>query len=298
MKKLCCCLLFACVLFSCKKDPAEFLVGRWDFSRLEMPQMYDLIGNIKDARDNDAIALKRFLLGNKLILRSDSTFDMVILKQYMHGNWRYNKSNQHLELDDASGNELDLVVRIDSITPNRLIFDIDQFSLNKIVNKHSSANNYYDLLLNKAYCQFYLDLDKDKYSNLEDDPYSIYNNRWRVKPVTAETDQQIKERVLNHLGFWKLLFKDGQEFDRPYISYNWFDSPLVVAGNGVQLDYLYKHDKEWMQNFYDSAQAQKGYALMDKSFEQKIKFKKTDNKYEKQEDMVRQLMENLDGAAK
>ncbi|MBG9378596.1 hypothetical protein I5907_20355 [Panacibacter sp. DH6] len=298
MKKLCCVLLLISALASCKKDKSELLVGRWDFTRLEMPAMYDLIGNIKLAVDNDEIALKRFLLGNKLILRSDSTFDMVMLKQYMHGNWHYDKTSQHLLLDDASGDALDITVRVDSITGTRLIFDIDQFSLNKIVNRHSSADNYYDLLLNKAYCQFYLDLDRDKYNDIKDDPYSIENNKWRIQPSAAESDAQIKDRVLNHLHFWKLLFADGQQFERPFISYNWFDSPLVVASNGVQLDFLYKHDKEWAQNFYDTAQAQRGYEMMDKGFDKKLKFMKTDNKYAKQEDMMKQLIENVDQSAK
>ena len=292
MKKLLCFLLITTSLFSCKKDPSALLIGRWDFMKLEMPGMYDLISDIKYTGDNDETAMQRFLLGNKLVLRKDSTFDLVMLKQYIHGTWAYDKTSQNLFLKDASSAKFDLTVRIDSITSNKLIFDIDQFTLNKFIDKHAAENNFYHMLMNKSYCQFYLTIDKDRYSNLEEDPYSIENNKWRVQPAKAESNNEIKQRVLNHLTFWQNLFADAQEFDKAYISYNWFDSPLIIASNGVQLEYYNQHKLEWDQNFYDSAQANKGYQMMRQCFNKKIDFMQTDNKYRKQEDVIQQLKTN------
>lgn len=191
-----------------------------------------------------------------------------------------------------------MTVRVDSVNATRLVFDIDEFSLNKIVNLHANNNNYYSLLLNKSYCQFYLDFDRDSYSDLKDDPYSIENNKWRVKPFQQETDEQIKERVLNHLDFWQNLFADAQEFDRPYVSYSWFDSPLVVAVNGVKLEFYNEHKDEWDQNFYDSVDASKGYQMMRKCFSKKLKFLDTENKYKRHEDVIKQLKANYTEALK
>lgn len=298
MKKLLCCFILAISLAACKRDSSELLVGRWDFSALEMPGMPDFLYEIKKTGDDNALTFKKFLLGDKLILRKDSTFDLVMLKQYIHGSWKYDKESKNLFLKDVSANKLNMTVRVDSVNVSRLVFDIDEFSLNKIVNLHTADDNYYDLLLNKSYCQFYLDVDRDRYSDLKDDPYSIENNKWRVKPFEQETDKQIKERVLNHLDFWQNLFTDAQEKERTYIAYSWFDSPLVVAENGVKLEFYDEHKKEWDQNFYDSTDANKGYQMMRKCFSKKLKFMETEDKYKRHEDVIKQLKANYTEALK
>jgi hypothetical protein len=298
MKKLFCCFILAISLASCKRDTSELLVGRWDFSSLEMPGMPDFLYEIKKTGDDKAVTFKKFLLGDKLILRKDSTFDLVMLKQYIHGSWKYDKESKNLFLKDVSANKLNMTVRVDSVSALRLIFDIDEFSLNKIVNLHAADNNYYDLLQNKSYCQFYLDINRDNYSDLKDDPYSIENNKWRVKPFEQESDKQIKERVFNHLNFWQNLFADAQEKNRSYVAYSWFDSPLVVAENGVKLEFYDEHKKEWDQNFYDSTDANKGYQMMRKCFSKKLKFKQTEDKYNRHEDVIKQLKANYTEALK
>ena len=298
MKKLFCCFILAISLAACKRDSSELLVGRWDFSSLEMPGMPDFLYDIKKTGDDNALTFKKFLLGDKLILRKDSTFDLVMLKQYIHGSWKYDKESKNLFLKDVSANKLNMTVRIDSVNALRLIFDIDEFSLNKIVNLHAADNNYYDLLQNKSYCQFYLDINREQYSDLKNDPYSIENNKWRVKPFEQETDKQIKERVFNHLDFWQNLFADAQEKERSYVAYSWFDSPLVVAENGVKLEFYDEHKREWDQNFYDSTDANKGYQMMRKCFSKKLKFMETDDKYKRHEDVIKQLKTNYTEALK
>jgi len=298
MKQLICCLILLISLAACKRDSSDLLVGRWDFSSLEMPGMPDFLYEIKKTGDDNALTFKKFLLGDKLILRKDSTFDLVMLKQYIHGSWKYDKENKNLFLKDVSANKLNMTVRIDSVNAVRLIFDIDEFSLNKIVNLHAADNNYYDLLQNKSYCQFYLDVDREQYSDLKNDPYSIENNKWRVKPFEQETDKQIKERVFNHLDFWQNLFADAQEKERSYVAYSWFDSPLVVAENGVKLEFYDEHKREWDQNFYDSTDANKGYQMMRKCFSKKLKFMETDDKYKRHEDVIKQLKTNYTEALK
>jgi len=298
MKKLFCCFVLVISLAACKRDSSELLVGRWDFSSLEIPGMPDFLYEIKKTGDDNALTFKKFLLGDKLILRKDSTFDLVMLKQYIHGSWKYDKESKNLFLKDVSANKLNMTVRIDSVNALRLIFDIDEFSLNKIVNLHAADNNYYDLLQNKSYCQFYLDINREQYSDLKNDPYSIENNKWRVKPFEQETDKQIKERVFNHLDFWQNLFADAQEKERSYVAYSWFDSPLVVAENGVKLEFYDEHKREWDQNFYDSTDANKGYQMMRKCFSKKLKFMETDDKYKRHEDVIKQLKANYAEALK
>jgi len=51
--------------------------------------------------------------------------------------------------------------------------------------------------------------------------------------------------------------------------------------------------KEWNHNFYDSVQAHLGYELMLKCFSRKIKYMQTDNKYLRNEDIIKQLTNNF-----
>lgn len=51
--------------------------------------------------------------------------------------------------------------------------------------------------------------------------------------------------------------------------------------------------KEWDENFYDSAQAHKGYEIMRKCFSKKLKYLQTDDKYLRNEDIIRQLKNNF-----
>jgi len=99
--------------------------------------------------------------------------------------------------------------------------------------------------------------------------------------------------VLNHLAFWQLLFHDADDKKRNHVSYNWFSSPLVVASNGVVMKFYDEVKKEWNQNFYDSVQAHLGYELMLKCFSKKIKYMQTDNKYLRNEDIIKQLTNNF-----
>jgi hypothetical protein len=50
---------------------------------------------------------------------------------------------------------------------------------------------------------------------------------------------------------------------------------------------------EWDKNFYDSIQAHEGYEMMRNCFNKKIKYLETDNKYIRNEDVIKQLTKNF-----
>lgn len=277
----------------CRRDPSVFLAGRWNFASIDMPMVDKFLYEIHDDDDDAATTMKKLFLGNKLILRSDSSFDLLLMKQYLHGRWQYHPDTKSLNLLDASAKRLKIEFHVDTVNNSVLHIDTDEFTLQKVVSGHLTNPNAGSLLLHKAYYQFYLDEDPDHYRKLSSDPYSVMNNWWRIKPPAHESDEQIRKRVLNHLAFWQLLFHDADENNRPYISYNWFSSPLVIASNGVIMK-LYEDVKtEWDENFFDSMDAHKGYELMRQCFSKKLSYLQTDNKYVRNEDIVKQLTRNF-----
>ncbi len=218
---------------------------------------------------------------------------MLLMKQYMHGRWSYNKETKHLSLSDESAKKHNIVFGVDSVNIYSLHVDTGEFAIEKLAADHVQDNYIGNYLFHKAYYQFFLRANKDRYPDLSEDIYSKENNWWRIKPQHPESNEQIKKRVLNHLAFWQLLFHDADEKKRNYVSYNWFSSPLVVASNRVVMKFYDEVKKEWNQNFYDSVQAHLGYELMLKCFSKKIKYMQTDNKYMQTEDIIKQLTNNF-----
>jgi len=293
MKQIFVCVLLTLILASCKRDSSVFLARRWNFVGMDMPKLGKFVEQINEEGDSRDLTIQKFLLDNKLILRKDSSFDLLLMKQYVHGTWRYDQQKRILHLNDESAKKLSIQFGVDTVNGRLLHLDTDEFVIERLAVDHLSDPAVSDYLFRKSYYQFFLEEDPNYFSNLSDDPYSKENNWWRVKPSQPETDRQIKNRVLDHLKFWQLLFHDANKFDRPFVSYNWFSSPLVVASNGVVMKLYADVKKEWDENFYDSVQAQKGYELMRKCFSKKIKYMDTDNKYLRDEDIIKQLTANF-----
>lgn len=211
----------------------------------------------------------------------------------MHGAWKYNEHNKNLQLADESALHSNISVTVDSIHPQFLLLSIDSGSLKKIIPATSVDNKGYDFFIGEPVSHFILEPDYERYSNPANDLFSKENNWWRIKPLQPENLDQLAKRVLDHIDFWKLVFQDAFDRDREFISYNWFSSPLNVSAYGVSLSHYDDIHKIWEQNFYDSAQAHEGFQMMRKCFSKKLVFLQTDNIYEKQLDMLRQLRENF-----
>ena len=298
MRRFVTCLTILICFTTCKKEPGELLVQRWNFVLLDVPHIRRFISQMSTPDQDPALIMKKFLLDNKLILRSDSSFDMVLLKHYMNGTWKYDAETKEVLLTDGCSNKINIEFNTDTVLPYQLHLATDEFTMAKILRRHATYENNYRSLLNEQYYQFFLEADNSHFSKQSEDPYSKENNWWRIKPSQRETEEQIKKRVLNHLAFWQLLFHDADVHQRSYVSYNWFQSPLVVADNGAILKFYDEVKNEWDQNFYDSVDAHKGYNLMRKCFSKKIKYMQTDNKYERNEDIIKQLTDNLQTAIK
>jgi hypothetical protein len=221
-------IFFITILASCKKDSSAWLAQRWNFVSMDMPRLQVFLNAISEENDDADITMKKLFLANKLILRRDSSFDLLLMKQYIHGTWHYNRQRKILDLFDASANKLHIQFGVDTVDANSLYLDTDEFAIEKLAGNHLNDPSIGSYLFHKSYYQFFLTADKERFSRLVEDPYSKDNNWWRMKPLRRETDEQINERVLNHLAFWQLLFHDAQKNDREYVSYNWFSSPSLL----------------------------------------------------------------------
>ncbi len=286
-------LVMLIVLTGCIRSANNQLQGRWDFGYTNMPSFDSTMQEISEANGEELpTTYQKFFLDNKLVLRKDNSFDLVLFRNYLHGNWAYTDSSKQLRFSGMAATK-DFSCRVDSAKPFLLQLRFDSIAIHSIVTIQDTGEAYRSFTQNAEYV-LRLYPDELRYSSQDIDPYSKTNNNWPIKPKHAETDAELKARVNNHLQFWKLLFTDAISKDKSYIAYNWFASPLVVAANGVALGKYDKVKAGWNSYFYDTIQAKQSYALMQKSFSKEIKIPNGDSRYRNDIDMINQLISNLD----
>lgn len=297
MKRILLSIILITTFIGCKKSPDKLITGRWDFVEA-MPVYNDLSSapitkNAEGKQDKTLTDFsKKSLLSNKLIIRKNGSFDLCLLQCYMHGNWRLDSKLKMLKLTNAADKD-SFAIKIDSSNAGFIQLNADSFFIKKVI-ALSHTDTAHATPLSITSCSFYLFKSYERYSSEKDDPYSMTSNQWRIKPALAENEQQLKQRVLNHLHFLQLIFKDAVDKDRVQVSYNWFNTPLIMAVNGVALNFFDDIQPDWSKNFYDTAQARQGYQQLRKSFKKKINYLKTDNVFEKKIDMFRQMIENVE----
>jgi hypothetical protein len=84
-------------------------------------------------------------------------------------------------------------------------------------------------------------------------PFSLCNNRWRIPATSPESLAAIRRRLLDHLHFWEVYFKWGDDNNIGGLDLKDIPSPLKMHGNGFG---LFKYDflpPKWKACFYNEA---------------------------------------------
>jgi hypothetical protein len=107
--------------------------------------------------------------------------------------------------------------------------------------------------------------DGAQFEKPEDNPYHPSNNTWRIKPSTAESDAQIKERVKNHLTHLIKILEAGTKHQMKVMSFRSSPSMFHQYNGGVGLETASKVQEGWTNCFFDKKDAKKAYDMMEKS---------------------------------
>jgi hypothetical protein len=131
-------------------------------------------------------------------------------------------------------------------------------------------------------------------SNPEKDPFSAYNNQWRLNATHKETDAEIRQRLINHCQFWEAFFKWVNDKDESVVDVAYFPSPLKVRGNGFGLKRYYDLPPVWKSYFFDDGDCRKADSLMRLTFRRsRINWPHTDNEFKKLISGFQQLQEHI-----
>ncbi len=119
-----------------------------------------------------------------------------------------------------------------------------------------------------------------KFSSAADNPFSVDNNRWRITATKKETEQEIKNRLKNHFGFYEAYFKWALDAKLNSIDVRSTPSPIKIYGNGFALKNFDELPASWRSYFYDEDDCQKANDIIKDIFEKgDIAWAQTDNRY-------------------
>ncbi len=124
------------------------------------------------------------------------------------------------------------------------------------------------------------------------DPFNAIFHKWRKKPLEPETKEQIKARVLDYLNFLKSVYEHAKANKFETIKMDWYPNPIqMYYSNGVRMANT-EELIDWNKCFFDEEQAIEGYKIISGPF-QNIELPTTNNKLERNLDVIEQLLKQI-----
>ena len=278
------------VFTTCKlKNNDDLISARWVFSETDATVVANAAREFGDQYGMNGF--NQVFASSKFIIRPDNTFDLVFFQNYRHGKWEHRDRFLVLwtEPDEDS-----VLFGIDTIGYRSMILRIDSLNFKRF-GRMITPFDTTGLFADTEDIRFAFKLDKERYKDEGEDPYSKQNNWWRIKPMESENAAQVKKRVLALMDFHILMFEDAWDRKKDVELYNWFSSPLIVAGNGIALQRYEKIKEDWEDCFYNGEQAQQAYSLIQQGFKKKLKANPDiERRFLRNKDMLLQLRKNIE----
>ena len=104
------------------------------------------------------------------------------------------------------------------------------------------------------------------FSAPEKDPFSLYNNQWRIPATHKEADTVIRKRLFNHCGFWEAYFTWAVDKKITTIDVRQMPTPLKIYQNGFGLKRYDDLPAEWKSYFFDDEDCHKADSLIKRTF--------------------------------
>ena len=181
-------------------------------------------------------------------------------------------------------------------------FDYGSWTLNAdrlyLTNQHRKTYVYHVESLTKTELELILANKKTGHFNVhlmppsrpEKDPFSTYNNQWRIPATHKESDAELRKRLFNHCQFWEAFFRWVDDKNESVVDVNTFPTPLKVYGNGFGLKHYDDLPSAWKSCFFDEEDCHKADTLIKHTFRRnKINWPRTDDDFKKLISGFRQL---------
>ncbi|MGC4102765.1 hypothetical protein [Ferruginibacter sp.] len=166
-----------------------------------------------------------------------------------------------------------------------------QYTIDNINAKNLALTNTAD----KKQIEYKADgkVQKDPNNN----PFYGANNQWRIKPSKPETDAEIKQRVLQHVGFFHTFLNDNIVRGGNSITFMGLPTVFVWYSGGISVMREEKVTDKWINCFYNKEQALKGQRMLEDIITKKYKWDKEETNWVKKDaNVVKQIYDTLSAA--
>lgn len=184
-------------------------------------------------------------------LSPDSTFIKNPRNAMEYGKWIFDNGTKTITLNEKNG--------------GKDVYKIGQLSAKELTVINSGVGSITKLKYVSP---------GERYINVADDPYHISNNRWRIAPKKAETDEEIRKRLKAFLHFHILFYRDNLAKQEKQISFYGFPTCLKWYAGGIFIIKKEELPGNWFSCFYNKEQALKAYGIMDEILGKKYKWPK------------------------
>lgn len=206
------------------------------------------------------------IAGSFIQLENNGDFNARIFSMYLEGDWTM-KSDSVLQLTSLTHDTLQFYIK--HAQPDSLIFSLfysSKESLNQTFTLGATQNT-------------------KKYKE-EENPYSRDNNNWALKPTKKQTDIEIRQKVLNYINYLILVLNDPYN-NSDYIDQ--IDNPIRIANNGLSLRFKEYVDENYIQTYYDRADFETGFRMLDGAFRCSLYPMDTDDFTKLDTDLLKQI---------
>ncbi len=107
-----------------------------------------------------------------------------------------------------------------------------------------------------------------------DEPFSLKNNRWRIRPKQKETDSAVHQRLKDNMRFFILFYKSVLAKDDKTVSFWGLPSCFKWYGGGIFLKKKEELKDNWIRCFYNEEQAMQAYKIASRLLEEKYEWPK------------------------
>ncbi len=255
----------------------ENLCRGWYISGLtEIPDLSEKLKNVNFADYRTAVQAGIQRKGIWYHFFNDETMCEMWLGLYRSGTWRFNHADSTITLQFGKKNKEIIVFKITHFLGNDLKMTItdDKISLPVRMQSPYATNK-----------------------NAATDPFHLTNNLWRHKPTRAETDEQLKARMINHLQYYARLFEATIADSTRKISFDDSPSCLQIYSSGIGLKKKKQIPEAWYFTYYNRAQAEKTMAILQKIMRKKYSLGDTSGSWMQDNVEILQYLQNqLQGA--
>lgn len=128
----------------------------------------------------------------------------------------------------------------------------------------------------------------------DENPFTVNNNKWRIKASHKETDSEIRDRLLNHLAYWESYFTWALNNNLQSIDVRSAPTPIKIYANGFTIKPLTSLPRKWINLFSDEQDCIRANEILQEEVKKaSIVWPQTESKYKSFISAFQQLQNSM-----